>query len=164
MMVSGKLFCGIMYSNLALYNQAIAALTQKYGELEKVSEEFEFGFTDYYQKEFGTNLKKRFVIFRLPIIRDALPDIKNFTCCLERQLGSDSGRKVNIDPGYITLNNVVVASTKEFPSRIYLRDGIYGDIQLILKRDEVLAQPFTFADYKAHQDFFLVARKLVPRQ
>jgi hypothetical protein len=70
---------------------------------------------------------------------------------------------VNIDPGYITPNNVIVASTKEFPSRIYLGKGIYGDLQLILKRSEAVPMPFTFADYKLNKDFFLKLRHLAPK-
>ena len=68
-------------------------------------------------------------------------------------------RQINIDPGYITLNNVVVASTKELPHRVYLDKGMYGDVQLILKRKEALVFRHTFADYAAHKDFFLKQRK-----
>jgi hypothetical protein len=159
----GKLFCGVMYPDLELYQQAIGELVKRYGELELEGEPYDFRFTDYYQAEFGTGLKKRFVVFRTPVERVALPDIKLFTCELEKKLSNAAKRTVNIDPGYITPNNVIVASTKEFPSRIYLGKGIYGDLQLILKRAEAVPMPFTFADYKLNKDFFLRLRRLAPK-
>jgi hypothetical protein len=159
----GKLFCAIMYSDQDLYSQAVAELTKRYGPIDIESEIYDFSFTAYYEKEFGPALKKRFVAFKEPIQREELPDVKIFTCELEKKLGKDSKRTVNLDPGYVTLNNVIVASTKEFPSRIYLGKGIFGDLQLILKRDDVQLMPYTYADYKLMKDFFLKLRHLAPK-
>jgi hypothetical protein len=93
------------------------------------------------------------VVFKEPIDREALPNIKLFTCGIEWRLGSGGKRGINIDPGYVNLNNVVVASTKNFQSRIYLGKGIFGDVQLM---------PYTYADYKLMKDFFLKLRHLAP--
>ena len=159
----GKLFCGVMYPDKMLFDKAVSMLKQRFGEIEVESEEFEFSFTPYYEKEFGQWLKKRFIVFREPIEREELPEIKLFACGLEKELGYEGKRKVNIDPGYVTMNNVIVASTKEFPSRIYLGKGIFGDLQLILKRTEVQLMPYTYADYKLMKDFFLGLRKTLPK-
>jgi hypothetical protein len=159
----GKLFCGVMYSDTGALEKALAELRQRFGEIETESEEFEFSFTSHYEAEFGVGLRKKFIVFKVPIKREELPEIKLFTCGLEKQLGSGGKRAINIDPGYVTLNNVVVASTREFSSRIYLGKGIFGDLQLILKRDEVQLMPYTYADYKLMKDFFLRLRQLAPR-
>jgi len=159
----GKLFCGVMYSDGKVLEKAVLELKQRFGEIELESEEFEFSFTKYYEGEFGPGLKKRFIVFKEPIKREELPDIKLFTGEIEKQLGNDGRRRINIDPGYVTLNNVVVASTKDFSSRIYLGKGIFGDLQLILKRDEVQLMPYTYADYKLMKDFFLRLRHLAPK-
>jgi hypothetical protein len=156
----GKLFCGVMYPDIESYRMATAKLVERFGELEIEGDPYDFNYTDYYLKEFGPSLKKRFVIFQVPIKREELPDIKLFTCNLERELAKAGKRVVNIDPGYFTANNVIVASTKEFPSRIYLGKGIYGDLQLVLKRDEAMELPFTFGDYKANKEFFSRHRHL----
>lgn len=158
----GKLFCGVMYSDKLVLEMAISELEQRFGEVELESDEFDFSFTDYYGPEFGPGLKKRFIVFRDPLPREALPDIKLFTCGIEKKLGIDGKRRVNIDPGYITLNNVIVASTKEFSSRIYLGKGIFGDLQLILKKDEAQAMPYTYTDYRLMKDFFMRLRHLAP--
>jgi hypothetical protein len=159
----GKLFCGMMYSDSEVLEKALSELRQRFGEAELESGEFNFGFTSSYEAEFGTGLKKRFIVFKAAIKREELPDIKLFTCGIERRLGSGGKRGINIDPGYVTPNNVVVASTKEFPSRIYLGKGIFGCIQLILKRDCATPLPYTYEDYKLMKDFFLGLRHLAPK-
>ncbi len=158
----GKLFCGLMYADRRVLEAAVSELEKRFGEVELESEEFEFGFTDHYLLEFGIGLKKRFVVFKIPVNRDELPDIKIFTCDLERRTGSGGKRRINIDPGYVTLNSVVVASTKEFASRIYLGKGIFGDLQLVLKKDDAQLMPYTYADYRLMKDFFHKLRHLAP--
>ena len=157
--MGAKLFCAIMYSSEETYNKALKILLKKLGEIEAMSEEYAFNFTDYYLKEFGPNLKKRFIVFKRMIERSELPKIKLLACKIEQKLSRLNSRTVNIDPGYITLNNVMVASTKELPHRVYLDKGIFADVQLILKKSEALTFRHTFADYDKNKDFFLEERK-----
>ena len=39
-------------------------------------------------------------------------------------------RSINLDPGYITLGKLVLASTKDHAHRIYLGQGIYAEVTL----------------------------------
>lgn len=156
-----KLFMGIMYSKIANYKEAIQLLIKEFGGLEIEGKEFDFNFTDYYEKEMGSDLKKRFVLFKTSIKREKLPDIKLQTIKIETRFKKQGKRKINIDPGYITLDNVIVASTKELPHRIYLNKGIFADLQLILKKNDVITFKHTFADYEQSKDFFLEARRRV---
>lgn len=157
------LFCGLMYQDQGGYEKAIAILQKRFGKSDCTGEEYSFDFTDSYLKEFGPNLKKRFVVFKKIIGRKELPSIKIWCCSIEKKLGKEGKRRVNIDPGYITPNNIVVASTKEFPHRIYLDKGIFGDVQLVLKREEAIGFEHTFADYIKQKDFFLQQRTKAPR-
>lgn len=157
--MEAKLFCGIMYSDSGVYEKAIEELARRFGNIGATGEEYDFSFTDYYLKEFGSNLKKRFVVFKNLIERENLADIKLLTCEIEKSFARGGRRIVNIDPGYITLNNVVVASTKELPHRVYLGKGIFADVQLILKRSEAITSSHTFADYEKNKGFFLGLRK-----
>jgi hypothetical protein len=152
------LFCGIMYGDPRAYELAISELKKGFGDIDDTSQEYAFDFTPSYLKEFGPNLKKRFVVFKRPIERTELPSIKLATCKLEQELGRDGRRTVNIDPGYITPINVIVASTKDFPHRVYLDRGIFADLQLILKRDEAVSFGHTFPDYEKEKGFFLQQR------
>ena len=156
--MKAKLFMGVMYSQIEFYKKASELLEKQFGELELEGEEFDFSFTNYYEKEMGKGLKKKFVLFKNQIDREKLPDIKLWTIKLEEEFKRNNKRQVNIDPGYITQNNVVVASTKELPHRVYLDKGIFADLQIILKKGAVITSNHTFADYEQEKRFFLKAK------
>ncbi|MEK6728917.1 MAG: DUF4416 family protein, partial [Planctomycetota bacterium] len=71
-------------------------------------------------------------------------------------------RPVNIDPGYINESRLILASTKDFSHRIYLRDGIYAEVTLNYRKGRYETFPWTFPDYKTagYHDFFLKVRGL----
>lgn len=75
-------------------------------------------------------------------------------------------RPINIDPGYINESRLVLASTKDFSHRIYLRDGIYAEVTLNYRRGRYESFPWTFPDYKSsdYQNFFLKVRGLYVRK
>ncbi len=58
-------------------------------------------------------------------------------------------RKINVDTSYLELAKLVVASTKNFAHRIYLGQGIYGDLQLRFSKNEFIPNEWTFPDYKS---------------
>ena len=71
-------------------------------------------------------------------------------------------RPINIDPGYMNESRLILASTKDFSHRIYLRDGIYAEVTLNYRRGRYESFPWTFPDYKSsdYQNFFLTVREL----
>jgi hypothetical protein len=57
-------------------------------------------------------------------------------------------RRVNLDPGLITLERLVLASGKNFTHRVYLGSGIWADLTLIYnKKTGWVVLPWTFPDY-----------------
>jgi len=157
-----KLFAGIMYSDKKTYSEVIKALEKKFGMPESVSEPYDFtAFTKYYASEMGKKILKRFVVFKALINRDELADIKLFTNKLEEKFSRKGRRKINIDPGYVTLHNLVLASAKERANKIYLGKGIYADLILIFHKNKCEHFSHTFPDFKSKlvQDFFLQVKK-----
>ncbi|OHC05433.1 MAG: hypothetical protein A2Z57_07205 [Planctomycetes bacterium RIFCSPHIGHO2_12_39_6] len=71
-------------------------------------------------------------------------------------------RPVNIDPGYINESRLILASTKDFSHRIYLKEGIYAEVTLNYRHGKYETFPWTFPDYKSqdYQNFFLQVREL----
>jgi hypothetical protein len=157
--MKAKLFCGVLYADVALYGRTAQELISKFGEIEIVSEEYDFDFTGYYLGEFGPNLKKRFIVFMDLVHRKDLAKLKLITCKIEKSLSKENRREVNIDPGYITKDNVVVASTKEMPHRVYLDKGIFADIQMVLTKNKAFFYRHTFRDYESQSGFFLEQRR-----
>lgn len=154
-----RLVMALMYPIDYPVKKAKEALIKKFGEIESESEEFDFNFTAYYEKEFGKSLKKLFIAFKKPIERENLVGIRIYTQELEDKLKDGDKRKINIDPGYMTKENLVVASLKEQPYKIYLGKGVFGHMIFMFKKDDVISFRHTFPDYLAQKGFFIKVRK-----
>lgn len=147
-----KLFSGTMFSNDELAEKVINILKKKFGKIDFISEEYPFDFTDYYIPEMGKGIKKRFISFKKLIDREKLAEIKLFTNSLEDKFAKKGNRTLNLDPGYLTFHNVVLASAKEMPHRIYLKKGIFGDVVLEYKRDKKFVDTIrTFPDFRSER-------------
>jgi hypothetical protein len=110
-----------------------------------------FDYTDYYRAEMGENLIRRFLGMEKLIDPEMLPDIKRDSNVIEERCSTESRRRVNIDPGYISKTNLILGTGKNFTHRIYLRDGIYADLTLIYQGKRFCELPWTYPDYAAEQ-------------
>ena len=90
-----------------------------------------------------------------------LPDIKNFTNEVEQQFANAGKRRINIDPGYVTHAQMVLATTKDYTHRIYLGKGIYADLTYICREKVFHTLEWTYPDYrkKSSLDFFQRVRE-----
>ena len=154
-----RLVMALMYSSEDDLRKVREILIKKFGGIEFESEEFDFNFTDYYEAEFGKSLKKRFIIFKKTINREELVKIRIYTQDLEDKLKKRNKRIVNIDPGYMTKDNLIMASLKEQPYKICLGNGIFGHMIFMFKKNDVIPFRHTFPDYLAQKEFFINARK-----
>ena len=140
-------------------------LSRQYGEVEDRTEIFLFTFPGPFRREMGEDLKKRILCFvdLMPI--EKFPEFKTFTNDLEweyrEHLPERSRRIINLDPGYLTLSKVLLASTKNHPHHVYLRDGVYGELLLRYHRGSLRNLPWTYADYRSHlvHTFFTQVRE-----
>jgi len=147
-----KLVVSLIAADEALFMRAIEALSRRFGRMDFLSEIIPFDQTDYYEGEFGGGLKRRFVSFESLCAPDGdgLAEIKLFTNGVEDEfLGPGGKRRINIDPGVVSLERFVLASCKNFTHRIYLRDGVWADLTLIYTAGEFKDLPWTYPDYKA---------------
>jgi len=143
-----KLFIGIMYRKDIAVESVMRRLEEKFGPCEFSAGPLAFSYTDYYEKEMGNDLLKIFSCYKKPVEREMLPAIKSFTNTLEREYLDDNHRSVNIDPGYLARDKLVLASTKDFFHRLYLADGIYGEVTLHYRREVFRYFSWTYPDYK----------------
>lgn len=126
---------------------AVRTMTERYGRADFISEPTPFAYTDYYEREFGGSLIRRFVAFERLIRPESLPDVKVWTNALEKRLSAEGQRRVNIDPGYLAAAHLILATGKGFSHRPYLRDGIYADLTLIYRERSFHSLPWTYPDY-----------------
>jgi hypothetical protein len=142
-----RLFFSVMGVDEKLVRQAVASLEQEYGAPACIGDIMPFDRTRYYEKEMGISLIRLFVAFKRLIEPERLPGIKLWTNELEKQFAMEDHRRVNIDPGYITAERLVLATGKNFTHRIYLGQGIYADLTLLFQQKSFHAMPWTFPDY-----------------
>lgn len=103
--------------------------------------------TDYYSKEMGDNLKRVILFSNKKEFRDELVSKKLWADKLEHQFSIDGKRRVNIDVGYISLEQVVLATGKPYSHRIYLGKGVYTDLVFTFQNKSYQTLPWTYPDY-----------------
>ncbi len=143
-----KLIIGFIFKNEAVLSKAIDILRKYFGKIDFESQIIDFNFTTYYQKEIGTGLKRKFISFNKLIDPAKLPDIKILANKIEGKFSVKGNRCINIDPGYIDLAKLVLASTKDFTHRIYLNKGIYAEITLFYQGNSFKSWDLTYPDYR----------------
>ena len=148
---SVELFSGLIGISESALELARRSLSEKYGPIEEVSKIFSFDFTNYYQDEMGPDLLRQFVAFENTIDPAILSRVKLSTNSLEdeltQELDTEVERGINIDPGYLELSKVVLATTKNYSHRVYLRDGIYAEVTLHYEDGTFQPYPWTYPDY-----------------
>ena len=159
-----KLICGIIASAQDIFARTRDYLKDEFGPSDYSSPLYEFAYTDYYERQMGSGLKRQFLSFHDLIKPDQLSRVKIRTNELEDVLRNESGvqrRIVNIDPGYLTASALIMATAKDFAHRIPLQNGIYGHLELLFLKKEIKTLNWTYPDYKIelYHSFFLDVRK-----
>lgn len=153
-----KLIVGFIFKDECLINKAISILKKRFGKTDVESEILAFNHTDYYEKEMGKGLKRKFIAFKKLIPADKLSQIKLITNAIEKKLSEDNRRLINIDPGYVDLPKLVLASTKDFRHRIYIGNNIYAETTLFYQNEGFRPWEWTYPDYKSEEYIALFNR------
>ncbi len=140
-----KLIMGLIIANAAPVDEARQHLEASYGKID-------------------------FWSFEPLIAPDALPRIKRQTNQLERTFawwdGQRGRRRVNLDPGYVDLAKLVLATTKDRQHRLYLGQGIYGEVTLRFTGGRFVPWEWTYPDYRTPEylAFFDAVRRRYRQQ
>lgn len=130
----------------------ITALELSFGTIEARSPVLEFPYTDYYDSEMGGRPVRYLIMFHDLVDPSELAYIKTRTNLLETIFADENGnRRVNLDPGTLSLANFILATCKDRSHRIPLNDGIYGETTLIYQNHDFQALPWTYADYRSDE-------------
>lgn len=142
-----KLIISLIFHQEDLCKQVVEALGRLFGSPDFISEILPFDHTDYYYAEMGSPLWRRLLAFTSLISPEDLAAIKVKTNALEKEFAKEGKRQVNIDPGYLTAERLVLATGKNYTHRIYLKDGVYADLTLIYQKGDFRSLPWTYPDY-----------------
>jgi hypothetical protein len=161
-----KYFVTALTSDRSLLEGIHVDLEAEFGELERpLGQIHDWDYSPAYTRELGEGIKRRFHVVGALGRPEHLPDWKVATNAVEQRYAADSTgrrRRINLDPGYVTGSQVVLASTKRYHNRVYLRDGIWADLTLVFDgRTFRQLKGLTLPDYRTRSaiEFFNGVRK-----
>ncbi len=146
-----KLVCSIFSQQERLISRVADVLSGAYGTIDFETPVMLFDWTSYYEPEFGNSLKRIFMSFTEMVFQDALAEIKHATNRLEQEFSKEGKRRVNIDPGILTAERLVLATGKNYSHRIYLGRGVYADLTFIYRKGSFRPLPWTYPDYVSRE-------------
>lgn len=168
-MVSNKLgfdpsllFTGIIFSDENCLDNYISSIQTHFClSVMHRSPIFDFTHTSYYEDEMGTPLKRVFLSFSPLVEPEKAFQFKLKALEVEELFASNNKRKINIDPGILSLHNIILFSTKNFSHRIACGDGIYSEVTCLLGPKGISSLPWTYPDFmqKQIESFFLDMRR-----
>ena len=140
-----QFFCALLGKSPEHLQTALTALQNTF-EVHELMDPFPFEGTSYYEDEVGAQPWRHFVSLDGLEDRRRLVEIKSHTNALELELWGGQ-RLVNLDPGYLTLGQVFLATTKDQRHRVYLDQGIYAELTLYWEAKKWQGFPWTYRDW-----------------
>ncbi len=132
-------------------------IEQRWGKIVDQSPAMPFAAGGYYAPTMGDRLLKTLVSVGPPCDPVGLADWKSETNRWEAEAAAEFGeiaaRPLNLDPGYVTQAKLVLATIKDRDHRVYLKDGIFGEITLNYVGKQWTYHRWTYPDYRTPEVF-----------
>jgi len=143
------LIVALLWARETERDDAVRRLCDIWGKTEMCSPDFAFTATDYYEQEMGPGLQRRLLAFEKLVDPGQLAEFKHATNRIEHELARNGRRTVNLDIGTLDLHRIVLASVKDGRQKIYLQNGIWGDLVLLFEKGKFCPLPWTFPDFRS---------------
>lgn len=153
----------LLTSQEKLAEKVIPSLQKILGPIEHKSDWHLFEHSHYYEKELGPNLKRCLISFKKIFEPSKLAALKKKTTLLEKNLSKKDNRKINIDPGYVDLFKVVLASGKAGGQKVALSKDVFAYTLLRFERGVWHPFDWTYPDFKEsiyHEDLLKIRESL----
>ena len=149
-----KLFLGMISREPGLFAECTGLFAREFGSVDLVSSVMPWDHSEYYREEMGPGLLRKFIFFEPLVDPEVLAAVKHRAITIESSFSEPAAaayrRRINLDPGYLTEAKVVLATTKDFPHRIYIGRGVYAESTLHYHKDSRSFQPVghTYPDFR----------------
>lgn len=143
------LFAGTLYASPAVYKAAYSRLDEIFGPVMLETCPLDWNYSGYYREELGAPLFRNFIFFSSIIDTAVLPEVKVRFVELEEDFSEDGKRRINLDPGYLSLAKVVLSSRKNYSHRIHLGRSVFAELELIYEKNAFHSLPYTYYDYRS---------------
>lgn len=142
-----KFLAAVFSAESSLIAETIGRFQAAIGPLDYISETFVFDQTEYYRAEMGWPLYKRIVAAEALMDPADLIRIKIACREIEDDYCEGDRRRVNLDPGYVAKQRLVLGSGKDQAHRIYLGQCVYAELTLIYEHGKFKSLPWTYPDF-----------------
>jgi hypothetical protein len=142
-----RLVVSILTAQAGCFDEIEGLLVNIFGPVADIVGPMDFHYTNYYDKELGFPINRWLVSFEDLVDCGRLMEIKELTNTMEQNYTVFGKRKVNLDPGLLTLGNFVLATGKNNAHRIYLGAGIFADLTLVYRSGSFRRLEWTYPDY-----------------
>ena len=150
-----KIIVGILAKDAQAVEGVRGILRARFGEEELALPPFPFTFTNYYVDEIGNAPVRAFFSYETLVDRETIVDIKLWSNDVELEIAKQNGtpglRPVNLDPGYMTLGQFFLATTKDQRQRVYMQRGIFVEPTLYFQDGHFHAFDWTYRDYQSEK-------------
>lgn len=102
---------------------------------------------EYYAKEMGEPLSRFFLSTQQLFERDQLLLTKLQSLSWEKEWSVVDKRMVNVDIGFLSAENFILATTKNYSHRVYLGQDIFADLTYQFQKGKFHFFPWTYPDY-----------------
>ncbi|MCF8031742.1 MAG: DUF4416 family protein [Desulfarculaceae bacterium] len=157
-----RLVISLLASGEELRATALKRLASQLGPVVLYSEPLAFPGAAFYAPEMGPGLNRRVAAFAGPRLPGDLAPVKRLCLDLEAELAKEGRRTVNLDPGLLSKNTLVLATRKYNDHRMELAPGIFGEVALHYRRGSYQGLPWTYPDY-AHGELNELLGQMRPR-
>lgn len=142
----GTLIFSVIYKQERWFYEFLLEVKRKYGKVSRISEPFEFPI-EYYRREMGESLVRRFVVMETSGLMDALVESKLWAYGFEVYSSCEGKRGINIDPGIIFTPALFIATFKSFSHRIPLSKGVYAHLEFLFSKGKPKPLNWTYPDF-----------------
>lgn len=125
-----------------------------------------FTHTRYYEGEMGLDIRRYWIAGQTLVDPLELAAMKRCARGWEKEFtvhlgpeGNEARRSLNLDPGYVSLDQVVLASTKAAYHRIRIASDLHAEITLGYWHGAFQPLPWSYPDYVEARPFFHLLRK-----
>jgi hypothetical protein len=139
---------GILAARAVIVDDVLGVLTSAFGTPSTASTPTVFHHTGYYEQEMGPGIRRLYVALDGLWDPGELASLKLRSNQMEQSWARAGKRQVNLDPGLLDLSRLVLASGKPAAHRVYLGQGIYGEVEYLYQRGSFRPLPWTYPDYR----------------
>ena len=129
------------------FNHFLHELENQWGNIKRDYRPSFYPMVKYYEKEMGAPLSRAFLFIEGKVDRAEFAKIKKWSMDWEDKTCLQEKRVINIDPGLLCLEQVLLISTKPYAHRISIPGNLYIELTYIYDRGEFKPLPWTYPDY-----------------